>query len=467
MSHNSAATRAPAARSAKYVPAVVMGLGGFIATFDLTAVSLVLTDLGRRFSLDVAGSVWIMNGYSLALTIMLLTAGVLADRYGHRLSVIVGAALFLVASASCAFAPHHGVLIGGRVLQGIGGAFIVCGGLALVGQLYTEKADRVRAFALIGTIQGSALAVGPGLGGVIASELGWQWIFLINIPVCAIIIGGCLAAREQPGGRQDKPLDVPGLTAFSLFLLLATWLLLYGPVFGTTTVGTPVVVAALITIFAGFLWIERRVRHPAIDLRLFRVRGFVGLALVPLCLAVSYWSLMVYLPLFLESSLHLGTDTISYLMLFFTVPMFAVPYLVTRVAATSRQSTFYPGGLAVVAAGCLIIAAGAGLRALALVIVGMTVAGVGAATVQNQVTGALIASAPPDRAGSVAAVMTILRQGGFAVGSALLSNATGGFPVLFAICVLVAGAGAACTFLLIRSDESRLDQGVTGGPESG
>jgi MFS family permease len=162
---------------------------------------------------------------------------------------------------------------------------------------------------------------------------------------------------------------------------------------------------------------------------------------------------MVYLPLFLESSMDLGTDTISYLMLFFTVPLFAVPYLVTRVAVTSRQSAFYSSGLVVVAAGCLTIAAGAQLGALAVVIAGMTVAGIGAATVQNQVTGALIASAPPDRAGSVAAIMTILRQGGFAVGSALLSNATGAFPVLFAICVLVAGAGAVCTFLLIRSDE--------------
>jgi predicted MFS family arabinose efflux permease len=215
------------------------------------------------------------------------------------------------------------------------------------------------------------------------------------------------------------------------------------------------------------VWIERRVRHPAIDLGLFRIRGFVGLALVPLVLAVSYWSLMVYLPLFLENSLRYDIDTISYLMLFFTVPMFAVPYLVTRVAATSRHSRFFGGGLVVVAAGCLLIAAGAQMPSLVVVAVGMTVAGIGAATVQNQVTGAIIASAPAGRAGSVAAIMTILRQGGFAVGSALLSNATGSFPALFGICVLVAGAGAVCTFLLIRSDETRLDQGVTGGPESG
>jgi MFS family permease len=442
-----------------------MGVGGFMATFDLTAVSLVLTDLGRQFSLDVADSVWIMNGYSLALTIMLLTAGVLSDRYGHRLSVIVGAALFLVASVACAFAPQYGILVGGRVLQGIGGAFIVCGGLALVGRLYTEKAERIRAFALMGTIQGSALAVGPGLGGVIASVLGWQWIFLINVPLCSIIIAGCLVAMEQPGSRRDNPLDVPGLAAFSVFLFLANWLLLYGPSVGTMTMGTSVVVAALIAIFAVFVWTERKVRHPAVDLQLFLIRGFVGLALVPLCLAVSYWSLMVYLPMFFESSLHLGIDTLSYVMLFFTVPMFVVPYLVTRVVARSRQSTFYPGGVAVVAVGCLIMAAGAQLSALAVVVVGMAVGGIGAAIVQNQVTGALLASAPPDRAGSVAASMTILRWGGFAVGSALLSNATNSFPVLFAICVLVAGAGALCIFLLIRSDETRHDQGVTGEPE--
>jgi MFS family permease len=457
---NAADTTAPPSRATKYVPAVVMGLGGFFATFDLTAVALILTDLGREFHVDVAGSVWIMNGYSLALTIMLLTAGVLSDRYGHRLSVIVGSALLLVASVACAFAPHYGVLIGGRVVQGIGGAFIVCGGLALVGRIYTEKAERVRAFALIGTIQGTALVAGPGLGGVIASMLGWQWIFLINIPVCAVIIAGCLMANEAPGGRKHNPLDLSGLATFSVFLFLATWLLMYGPVIGGATVSKPVVVAVLIVVFALFVWTERKARYPAVDLGLFRMREFAGLALVPLCLAVSYWSLMVYLPMFLASSMDLGTEKLSYLMLFFTVPMFAVPYLVTPVATKAKQSTFYPGGLAVVAAGCLIIAVGAQQTSLAVVIAGMTVAGIGAATVQNQVTGALIASAPPDRAGSVAAIMTILRQGGFAIGSALLSNATSEYSVLFGICVLVAGAGAVCTFLLIRSDETRRDRGM-------
>lgn len=453
-------------RATRYLPALAIGLGGFMATFDVTAVSLVLSDLGRRFAVDVAGSVWVMNSYSLTLTIMVITAGVLADRYGHRLSVLLGAVTFAVASLACAFAPHFGVLVGGRVLQGIGGAFIICGGYALVGRFYTEKAERVRAFALIGTIQGSALVLGPGLGGIIASALGWEWIFLINIPICAFIIAGCLAARDRPAERADKPLDVTGLAVFSVFLFVANWLLLYGPVIGSTRLSAPLVAVALVVVFAGFVWVERRVRCPAVDLGLFRGRGFVGLALVPLCLAVGYWSLMVYLPLYLESSLRLGIEVTSYLMLFFTVPMFAVPYLVTRLATRSRESVFYGGGLAVVAAGCLVIAAGARSHALAVVIIGMIVAGIGAAAVQNQVSGALIAAAPPDRAGSVAAIMTILRQGGFAVGSALLSNATGSFPALFAICVLVAGAGAVGAFLLIRSDETRPDRGVTGGLES-
>ncbi|KOV83465.1 hypothetical protein ADL03_20535 [Nocardia sp. NRRL S-836] len=446
---------------------MVMGLGGFIATFDVTAVSLVLADIGTQFTVDIAGSVWVMNGYSLALTVMLIVAGGLADRYGHQLSVIAGAALFGIASVACAFAPHFGVLVGGRVLQGIGGAFIVCGGLALVGTHYTEKADRVRAFALIGTIQGSALVLGPGLGGIIAGTLGWEWIFVINVPVCVFIIAGCLVARKQRGARKDNPLDVLGLAVFSALLFLTTWLLLYGPVVGSARLSWPIVAAVLLALFAGFVFVERRVRHPAVDLGLFRVRGFVGLALVPLCLAVSYWSLMVYLPLFLESSLRLGINTISYLMLFFTVPLFAVPYLVTRLATRARQSVFYGSGLAAVAAGCLTIALGAQFRSLGAVIAGMIIAAIGAASVQNQVTGALIATAPPDRAGSVAAIMTILRQGGFAVGSALLSNATGGFPLLFGVCVLVAGVGAVSAFLLIRSDETRSDREVTGGLESG
>jgi MFS family permease len=457
----------------RYGLALIMGLGAFIATFDVTAVSLALPAIGHSFALSVADSVWVMNAYSLTFTTMMITAGAIADRYGYRQALVWGASMFLIASLLCALAPSFAVLIGGRILQGLGASFIVCGGYALMGRLYTEKAERVRAFAIMGTIGGSALAVGPGLGGIISSALGWPCVFLINLPICAAIIIGAsargLGGPDAARGRAGAAFDLSGVLAFSLFLLIASWALLYGPTFRGVSVGAPAVVLVLASLLALFVWIEARVANPAIELSLFRRRSFVGLALVPLCLAVSYWALVVYLPLFLQSAFHVELRSVAYLMSFFTLPMFLIPYLVPRVVARLRDSTFYAGGLLLVAAGCTLLAIAAYAGAYAVAVVGMLVAGVGAAAMQTQVSGALIASAPGARAGAVSAILTVLRQGGFALGTALLSStmrisigigaAPGrgtidGFTALFLTCAVVAGAGSLMTRALVLADEN-------------
>lgn len=456
-------------RAMGYWLAIIMGMGAFIATFDVTAVSLALPAISETFRLDVADYVWVMNAYSLTFTIMLIAAGAISDRYGHRSSLVSGASLFLAASVLCALAPSFPALICGRVLQGLGASFIVCGGYALMGRLYTEKADRVRAFAIMGTIGGSALAIGPGLGGIISSTLGWKYVFLINIPICGFIVlgssGRSLRGLEAPRATGAGSFDVPGVLAFSLFLLITSWSLLYGPAVKGVVVGAPAVVAALAVLLGVFLWIEARAANPAIELSLFRRRSFVGLAIVPLCLAVSYWSLVVYIPLFLESVFRISTRNIAYIMSCFTLPMFVVPYLVTRLVARLKDSSFYSGGLFLVACGCLCLSIGAYLTEYVVAIVGMVVAGAGAAAMQTQVSGALIASAPGARAGAVSAIMTVLRQGGFALGAAFLSStmrasvhlgrySISGFTALFLTCAVIAGGGALLTRTLIRADEN-------------
>lgn len=461
------------ARSLKYIRTIIVGVGAFIATFDITAVSLALPAIGRTFTLDVAGYVWIMDVYSLAFTITLITAGVMADRYGQRLTLIAGALIFMAASTLCAYATHFGVLITGRALQGMGAAFVVCGGLAMTGRLFTERTERVQAFGIIGTVSGSALAIGPALGGLIANTFGWKWVFLINIPICLAIIAGALRWMSEHKNRNDKRLDVLGIVTVSAFLLVAIWFFLHGPIVGGIVFSTSTVVAIIVGLLVAFIWIETKAPYPAIDLALFKKRAFVGLTIVPLSLAVSYWSLIVFMPLFLASSLHVGNERIAYMMLFFTMPMFVVPLLianprVARAVAETKQSTYYFSGLLIVSLGCVIISFGSYIHEYGYVVAGMVIAGVGAAAMQSQVSGALIASAPAERAGGVSAITTVVRQGGFAIASAFLAKVMQAeirlgpysiehFTLLFLVCGLVAGLGSICTFVLIRkgSDHAR------------
>jgi MFS family permease len=454
-------------RSLKYIRTLIVGVGAFIATFDITAVSLALPAIGRTFTLDVAGYVWVMDVYSLAFTITLITAGAVADRYGQKLTLIAGAIIFLIASILCAYATHFGVLITGRVIQGAGAAFVICGGLAMTGRLYTQKAERVQAFGIIGTVSGSALAIGPALGGIIANTFGWKWVFLINIPICLAITAGALAWMDEHKNRNNKRLDIVGIVTVSTLLLIAIWFFLRGPVVGGIVFSNSAFVATIVLLLIVFVWVEKRAPYAAIDISLFKKRAFVGLTIVPLALAVSYWSLIVFMPLFLESSLHVDRERISYMMLFFTMPMFVVPLVianrsVARMAAEVKQSTYYFSGLLVVSLGCAAISLGAYLHEYSYAVGGMVVAGVGAAAMQSQVSGALIASAPQERAGGVSAITTVLRQGGFAIASAFLAKvlqakihlgpySIENFTLLFSVCALVAGVGSVGTLLLTRT----------------
>jgi MFS family permease len=442
----------------EYWPATIMGFGAFMATFDVTAVSLALPVISEDLSLDVSMSIWIMNSYGLAFTVFLIGAGAVSDRYGNRLALVAGTMLFLLASVICAMSGSLEVMITGRILQGCAAAFIVCGGYALMGHIYPEKAQRVEAFAIMGVISGSALALGPGLGGVIASQFGWTWIFLVNVPVCFLVAGGALLGMEERKSDSIKSFDVVGILTFGAFLMIASWAMLNGLSIAGVEIGLFPVLLILAALLVVFVWTEKRVEVPAVQIEIFRNATFNGLALVPLCLAISYWSLIVFIPIYLEDVFQIGTQESAYVLLAFTLPMFLVPYWVTGVAKRWSEAKFFSIGLLLVALGCLVIAIGSHSVSYGFSIAGMVLAGSGAAAMQTQVSGALIASVAQDQAGAVSAIMTILRQGGFALGTALLSLTLAldagpleNFTILFLSCALVAGFGGMLTFLLLQT----------------
>jgi MFS family permease len=392
----------------------------FLVTFDITAVVVAMPRIKEDLHLDVAGFAWVMDAYSLAFTVMLMAAGVLADRYGRRKALLFGNLVFALASLACGMAWSDVSLWAARAVQGLGAAFVICGGLSMMSDHYREQQQRVKAFALAGTVTGAAMALGPSGGGLVADLVGWRWVFLLNIPVCLLIAIVLPRVTHESRDSTARRIDLAGVATLTLSLLSLIWLLLHGRVVGGVEVPPLIAVSAVLACFGAFIATQKLQKTPMIDLSLFANRSFLGICLVPLALSIAYWSLLVYLPLFLQQGLGQPLDRTSLLMLAATLPMLLLPFAGARIAARLQSRGFFSLGLGVVSAGVAVTAGAAATGSLPLALVGMTMSGAGTAVLNAQVSGAIVSMAPRDRAGTVSAIATILRQGGFAAGIAVL-----------------------------------------------
>ncbi len=181
-------------------------LGTAMAFLDSTVVNIALPAIGRDLHASLEGLQWIVTGYTLALAALILLGGALGDRYGRRKVFLIGVVWFATASLLCALAPSIGLLIAARVLQGIGGALLTPGSLAII-QASFDPDDRARAVGAWSGLGGVASAAGPFVGGWLIQGPGWRWVFLINVPLAAIVVAVTHAARAgEPGRVGRRPL---------------------------------------------------------------------------------------------------------------------------------------------------------------------------------------------------------------------------------------------------------------------
>jgi EmrB/QacA subfamily drug resistance transporter len=249
-------------------------LGSSLAFVDATVVNIALPAIGRDLDADAAGLQWTVNGYALSLAALVLLGGSLGDRFGRRRVFMLGVGWFAAASLLCGFAQNIEMLIGARVLQGIGGALVTPGALAILEASFVRD-DRARAIGAWSGLGGVGGAVGPFLGGWLVEVADWRFVFLINVPVAVIVL--LVAARHVPESRNaaaSGTLDVAGVLTGAAGLAGLT----YG--FTTWAVrgpASPLVWGALATGVAGltgFVLVERRSAHPMLPLAVFRSRAF-------------------------------------------------------------------------------------------------------------------------------------------------------------------------------------------------
>lgn len=380
-----------------------------LIVLDTNVVAVSLPSIARSFHASFADVEWVVSAYMVAFAACLLPAGGLADRFGRKRMLLLGLAVFFLASLGCGLAPSALLLNIARAVKGVGAAMLATAALAVIANTFHEGPERVRAWAVWGTCMGLATTVAPLVGGVITQWLGWRWIFLLNLPVCTVLIVCAWCAIQDSRNPEAGPIDVAGSLLFGVGLAVAIWALIAAPSAGWTSGSTGVKLSAAALLFVAFVQLQRVRRHAMVDLALFRQPRFVAAVLAMFGYAACAQVMMTFLPLYLQNAFGLPAIAAGVGMLPFALAMVVGPYvgavLSRRLSAMAMLST----GLLLIGAGNLLTALVAGEARYGLVAIGMVVTGLGAGVLNGDTQKAIMACVPPNRTGMASGISTTTR----------------------------------------------------------
>ncbi|MFY7069890.1 MFS transporter [Nocardiopsis changdeensis] len=393
-------------------------------------------------------ALWILDSYSFVVGSLLIAFGNLGDRYGRLRLLMIGAAVFGAGSVGAALSPTPEVLIGFRVLMGLGGATLLPSSLAVIGELFTDPRRRAQAIGVFAATFAAGFAVGPVVGGILLSRFDWGSVFLINAPVVvAFLVLAPLVLREVRAGRPGR-VDAASVVLSAGGLLLAVYAVKGIAAHGVSavTVATGVAGAALL------VWFVRRQRtlaHPLVDLGLFRDRVF-ALAILTSVSTLVVWAASIYLTgVYLQSVLGLQVLTAALFALpgaaVLTLSSIGTPVLVRWIGARPALILAH----ASMGAGLLLLLALASDGGVVPYVAATMVAGVGYGISFSLVADIAVSAAPRERAGAAAAMAETGNEIGHALGIALLGS-------LAAFVFRLLGPGAAGTL-----DETLRTPGLT------
>jgi EmrB/QacA subfamily drug resistance transporter len=300
-------------------------LGSSMAFIDGTVVNVALPALQASLGGTVIDVQWVVEGYGLFLSALILVGGSLGDLFGRRRMFLAGVVVFAIASAACGLAPNIHQLVLARAVQGLGAAFLVPGSLSIISASFREK-ERGRAIGTWSGVTAITTAMGPVLGGWLIEHASWRWVFFINVPIAAAVIG--LSVWRVPESRAAERRSVDGVGAFIATIGLAG--LTYGfiesanlgwrnpLVWGSLTIG-------LLSLIA-FLYVEARVDSPIVPLKLFRSRDFSGANLLTLFLYAALGIFFFLFPLNLIQVQHYSATATGAAAL----PLIALIFLLSR-----------------------------------------------------------------------------------------------------------------------------------------
>ncbi|WP_063050326.1 MFS transporter [Nocardia arthritidis] len=432
-------------------------LGSSVASLDATVVNIALPRIGESLDTDVAGLQWTLNGYTLTLASFILLGGSLGDKLGRRRVFVWGTVAFAFTSVLCGVATTIEMLVAARILQGVAGAMLTPGSLALISSSI-DRRDQGAAIGLWSGFGGVAGALGPFLGGWLIEVAGWRSIFFLNVPLTLVVV--LVALRHVPESRDPgaaDELDVPGALVVALAL-------------GALTLGLidtmPSLIVAGVVLLGAFVLIELRSGHPLVPPALFGSRVFTAANLVTLAVYAALGGVFFLLVLELQlvagySPLMSGVATVPV-----TVIMLALSAPAGRWAQVHGPRIPMTAGPLLAAAGLvLLLRIGPETRYFIDVLPGVLVFGLGLAVLVAPLTGAVLGAVPASEAGIASGVNNAVARTAQLLAVAALPGIAGisgalgdpaafddGFATAMWLCAGLLVTGAVLAAVLLRPE---------------
>ncbi|MEU0876452.1 MFS transporter [Nocardia brasiliensis] len=400
-----------------------------IVSMDATIVNVAIPAIQADLHAPLSRLQWIVDAYTLTLASFLMLAGTAADRFGRRKVFRIGLATFALGSLLCSLAPTIEVLIGARFLQALGGSMLNPVAMSIITTVFTGRVERARAIGVWGAVVGISMALGPTVGGVLIDALGWQSVFWINLPVCALAL--VLTTLFVP---ESKSATVRGIDPIGQVLAVV---FLFTTVFGLIERQPLIFVVAAIAL-AAFVYYESRRVDPFIDLRFFRSVPFSSATVIAVFSFATLGAFLFTCSLYLQTVRHYSAVHTGLLYLAMAVAMVIFSPLSGRLVGKhgTRPSLLVAGVMMTIAA-VLLSTLTPDTPVWALVVM-FAIFGVGFGMVNAPITTTAVSGMPLDRAGAAASVASTSRQVGVSIGVALCGALTGA-GLWWVIAVLTAG----------------------------
>jgi DHA2 family multidrug resistance protein-like MFS transporter len=416
-----APTSTPLAGRREWIGLGVLALACLLYVMDLTVLHLAVPAISRDLQPSSAQLLWIIDIYGFMVAGFLVSMGTLGDRIGRRKLLLAGAAAFGVVSVLAAFSTSAEMLIASRALLGIAGATLAPSTLSLIFTMFQDPGQRAKAIAVWISAFSAGSAIGPVLGGVMLEHFWWGSVFLLALPVMALllVLGPIVLPeyRDPDAGRLD--------VASAVMSLVAVLTVIFGlKQIAQDGIGWLPVASIVVGLSVGFLWVRRQLNlaDPMIDLRLFRIPSFSGSLVVnflTIFVAVGYF-------LFVAQYLQLVLGLSPLAAGLWSVPS-AIGFILgsnaaSRIVRRVRPANLMGGSLALAALGLIVLTQVGGSYGLAMVVGGSVLIALGLAPVLTLTTDLIVGSAPPERAGAASGISETAAELGGALGISVLGS---------------------------------------------
>lgn len=402
----------------------VLGVAQLMVVLDATVVNIALPEAQRDLGFDDASRQWVITGYALAFGSLLLLGGRLSDLFGRRNTFIIGLIGFSVASAVGGAATNFDMLVAARVGQGVFGALLAPAALSLLTVTFTEPSERAKAFGIFGAVAGTGGAIGLLLGGALTEWASWRWVMFVNLAFAAVaLVGAVLLLARHAGGPRPK-LDIPGTAVVTAALFGIVYGFSHAESDGWTNSVTLAFLVGGAALLAVFVWLETRVAHPLLPLRIVLDRTRGGAYLAVFVMGIGMFAIFLFLTYYMQ--LTLGYSPIMTGVAF-------LPMVAAMVASsTTTPSLLLPklGPKVVVSSGFAIAALGmAWLTRIGLdtgytthILPGLILLGLGLGGAMSTAFQSATSGVRHDDAGVASAMINTSQQVGGSIGTALLST---------------------------------------------